>query len=166
MPQLTDRDKRTIRLGAAALAIYLVLFFGLRTWNHLEKKRSEYQNLITTAQRLHREILPLENRVLLAQKLKESFRMDPAKLSKTTLVADASAAIQNAAKAGKVALGPIRESPARAAAKELASIQLEGSGPVPAIMELLHRLPNLGSIESGCKTRRAEAQSHADHFRS
>ncbi len=144
MPTLTDRDKRTIRIGAIGVVIYLVLFFGMRTWNHLEKKRSEYKDLVASAQRLKHDILPLEKRVLVTQKLKESFHMDPVKLSKASLVADASAAIQNAAKNGKVQLGPIRESPARAAAKELASIQIEGSGPVPAIIELLHRLPNLG----------------------
>jgi len=59
-------------------------------------------------------------------------------------VADASAAIQKAAQSGKVQLGPIRETPGRSSAKELASIQLEGVGPVPAIMGFLHQLGSLG----------------------
>jgi hypothetical protein len=78
------------------------------------------------------------------EKLKENFHIDPAKLSKATLVAEASAAIQKAATSGGIQLGPVRESPARASAKELASMQLEGMGPPPAILGLLHRLTTLG----------------------
>lgn len=144
MPTLTDREKRTVRFAAVAIAIYLVLFFGVRAWKHLETRRSEYQLLLTDAQRLRRELQPYENKALLAQKLKESFRMDPLKLSKASLVAEASAAIQKAAGTGGIQLGPIRETPARASAKELASMQLEGTGPVPAVVTLLHRLPTLG----------------------
>ena len=144
MPTLTTREKRTVRLAGAAIAVYLVLFFGLRGWKNLEARRSEYQQLQTDALRLKRELQPYENRVLLAQKLKETFRMDLQKLSKATLVAEASAAIQKAAGSGGVQLGPVRESPARASAKELASMQIEGTGAVPAVMTLLHRLETLG----------------------
>ena len=70
--------------------------------------------------------------------------MEPQKLAKATLVAQASAAIQNAAKGGAIQLGPLRESSGRASAKELASIQLEGSGPVPAVLSFLHQLETLG----------------------
>ena len=70
--------------------------------------------------------------------------MEPQKLSKTTLVAEASAAIQKAAASGGVQVGPIRESPSRSSSKELASMQLEGVGPVPAVIALLHRLETLG----------------------
>jgi hypothetical protein len=59
-------------------------------------------------------------------------------------VAEASAAIQQSALTGQVQLGPIRESPPRPSAKELASMQLEGIGPVPAVMKFLHRLETLG----------------------
>src|SRR5207253_7118909 len=52
------------------------------------------------AQRLKREIAPYENRVLLTEKLKEGFHLDPQKLSRTSLVSDASAAIQRAAGTG------------------------------------------------------------------
>jgi hypothetical protein len=61
-----------------------------------------------------------------------------------SLVAEASAAIQKAASSGGIQLGPIRESPARTSSKELASMQLEGTGPIPAAMGLLHRLQSLG----------------------
>lgn len=144
MRTLTDREKRTVRLAAIAISIYLVVFFGLQLWKRMEAKRSDYQQLLTNAQRLRRELVPYENRVLLAQKLKENFRMEPRKLSKATLVAQASAAIQNAAKSGAIQLGPLRESSGRASAKELTSIQLEGNGPVPAVMTFVQQLETLG----------------------
>ncbi len=144
MPTLTQREQRAIRLGATVVAIYLGLFLGWQGWKQLEAKKSRYEQLLTNAQRLKRELQPYENRVLLAQKLKETFRMDPQTLSRTTLVAQASAAIQNAAGSGGVQVGPVRESPARASARELASVQLEGVGPVPEVMTLLHRLQTLG----------------------
>ena len=144
MRVLTEREKRTIRYAAIAIAAYFVLFFGVRGWKTLEAKRSDYTRLVIEAQRLKRDLLPYENRVLLAQKLKDTYRMEPTKLSRSTVVAETSAAIQKAAASGKVQLGPMRESPGRLSGKELASIQLEGSGPVPAVMTLLQRLPTLG----------------------
>ena len=144
MPNISERDKRTIRIAGIGIAIYLVLFLGISGWKRLEAKRAEYRDLVASGERLRREVQPYENRVLLAQKLKDTFKMDPQKLSRLTVVADASAAIQKAAQSGKVQLGPIRETPGRSSAKELASIQLEGVGPVPAIMGFLHQLGSLG----------------------
>jgi len=144
MPALTQRDQRTLRIAGAAIAVYLVLFFGLRLWKSLEARRTAYQQLIVDAQRLRRDLQPYENRVLLTDKLKETYHLNPAKLSRASVVAEASAAIQKAAAGGQVQLGPIRESTARPSAKELASIQLEGVGPAPAITALLHRLEVLG----------------------
>jgi len=40
--------------------------------------------------------------------------------------------------------GPVRESPARPSSKELASMQIEGTGPVPAVMGMLSRLESVG----------------------
>src|SRR5262249_28263796 len=124
MRQLSDHEKRTIRIAVIGLAIYLGVFFGVRGWRGLEGRRSEYQRLVQEAERLKQELRPYENKILLLDKLKETFRMDPSKLSKATLVAEASAAIQKAATGGGVQLGPIRESAARASAKELTSMQI------------------------------------------
>jgi hypothetical protein len=74
----------------------------------------------------------------------EKFHLDPAKLSKASVVAGASDAIQKAAASGGVQLGPIRESHGRSSAKELASMQLEGNGALPKVMALLHQLESLG----------------------
>jgi hypothetical protein len=144
MRALTTREERTIRLAAIGVAVYLVLFLGLKGCSRLEASRSDYHRLVSEAQRLKREFQPYENKVLQAQKLKETLRLDLSKLSKATVVAEASAAIQQAAKSGGIQLGPIRESPARAAARELTSIQLEGVGPVPAVMTFLHRIDTVG----------------------
>ena len=140
---MTDHEKRTIRVGVGIVAIYLVLFYGWRGWTRLEARRSEYQKLVQKAEQLRRELQPYEKRALVIQRLADRFQLDPLKLSKTTLVAEASAAIQKAASGGGVQLGPIRES-ARGSVKELASMQLEGVGPVPAVMTFLHRLERLG----------------------
>lgn len=144
MPVLTQREKRTVRLAGIAIAIYLTLFFGVRVWKQLETRRSAYQQLQVDARRLKRDLQPYENRILLVQKLKENFRMNPQKFSRSSLVAEASAAIQKEAGSLKVLLGQVRESAARPSAKELASMQLEGTGPIPAVMTLLHRLETLG----------------------
>jgi hypothetical protein len=144
MITLTDREKRTIRIAVVALAIYLVLFFALRVWRQLESRRSQYRQLIAEAQQLQRELRPYQDKISLALTLKEYFHIDPAKLSRASLVAEASAAIQAAARMGGVQIGPIRESRARASSRELTSMQLEGAGPVPGVMSLLHRLQTLG----------------------
>jgi hypothetical protein len=144
MRALTSQEKKTIRIAGIGLAVYLVLFFGVRGWRSLEARRVEYQKLVSESERVKREWRAFENRILLLDKLKETFQLDPAKLSKASLVAEASAAIQRAATAGGVQLGPIRESAARGSSKELVSMQIEGVGPVPAMMTLLHRLETLG----------------------
>lgn len=144
MTTLSERDKPTLRMGAIAIAIYLVLFFGWTGWRRLETARSEYQKLVRDAERLKQELQPYESKALMIEKLREEFRIAPFKLSRASLAADASAAIQRAAQAGGIQLGPIRESSARSAAKELSSMQLEGVGPVAAVTALLHRLGTLG----------------------
>lgn len=144
MKTLNDREKRTIRIAAIGIGVYLVLFCGLSIWRYLETKRSDYLRLVQQVDNLKRQLEPYETRALAIQKLQENSRIHPLKLSRTTVVAEASAAIQSAAQSGGVALGPIRESAARPSAKELTSMQIEGFGPVPAVLALLHRLETLG----------------------
>jgi hypothetical protein len=141
---LTDREKRTVRIAGIGLAIYLALFGGFRVWKFFDTKRSDYRQLEVEAQNLRRQIQPYEDKVLVVKKLMDEFHLDPAKLKKETVVSDASAAIQQAAKAGGLQLGPIRESPARGAGKTLATVQLESSGQVPAVLTFLASLNSIG----------------------
>ena len=144
MANLTAKDKRTIRLAAVGLGIYLVLFFGFRAVKNLEQSKREYGQLLAKAQREQQEARRQENDVLLFEKLIALYGFDPRKLPKETLVAEASAAIQNAARQGGLQLGPVREIPGRATARELSTIQFDGMGPLPAALTLLHKLQTLG----------------------
>lgn len=144
MRTLNPQEKRTIRFAGIGIAIYLALFGGYKVWNFFERQRADYRTLVTEAEKLKLEVKRYEGKIAVTQKLMESFRMDPAKLSRTTVVAEASAAIQKAAKDGGFQLGPVRESQARPGSKELSTIQIEGSGPVQATMGLLNRLETCG----------------------
>lgn len=144
MAPLTARDKRTVRIAGILVACYLALFYGARGWKHLEARRSEYQSLLQQAQNVKADLQRYENKVLLMEKLKKNSKLEFSGLTKPALVGQASAALQQAAQEGGIKLGPIRESPGSSATKELATMQLEATGPVPAIMTLLHRLETLG----------------------
>jgi hypothetical protein len=144
MRTLTPHEKRTVRFGAAVIVIYLLVFGGLQVWRYFVRSRADYQQLVSQADRLKQEVRLYDDRVSAVKKLMESLRLDPAKLARTSVVAEASAAIQKAALSGGVQVGPVRESPARPSSKELATVQLEGTGPVPAVMGLLSRLESVG----------------------
>jgi hypothetical protein len=144
MRTLTHREKRTIRLGAAGIAVYLLIFGGLQVAKVFGKRHEDYQQLVKQAEALKQEVRLYEDRSLAVKRMMESFRMDPARLYRTSVVAEASAAIQKAAMGGGIQLGPVRESPARPSSKELASMQIEGTGPVPAVMGMLSRLESVG----------------------
>ena len=144
MRTLTQNEKRTLRLAGVGIAIYLAAFGGFKVWKFFEKKRADYQQLVTEAQNLRREVQRYDDKIAGVKKLMESFHLDPAKLTKATVVAEASAAIQKAATSSGIQLGPVRESPARPSSKELASIQFEGTGPVQATMGLLNRMETCG----------------------
>src|SRR6266566_1407988 len=105
MRALSDHEKRTIRFALVGISIYLALFGGLRCWRYLEKKRADYQYLVKQARVVKQEVQPYENKVLLVKKLMESLRIDPAKLSRASLVGSASSAIQQAAATGGLKLG-------------------------------------------------------------
>ncbi len=144
MRPLTDREQRTLRFGGIGIGIYLLVFGGMQAVKFLEQKRSEYRRQVEEASNLKREIQVYQDKAAGLKKLMEAFNLDPATLSRTTAVAQASAAIQKTAAGSGVMVGPIRESPARPSSKELASIQMEAMGPVPAITALLGRLESLG----------------------
>lgn len=144
MRALTQREQRTVRFGGIALAAYLVLFGGLQLWGFISKRHSDYQGLLTEAHTLRQKIILYRSKAEHASKLMESYQMDPVKLERATVLAQASAAIQRAAMGGGVMIGPVRESPARPSSKELGSIQLEALGPVPALLKFIQQTHSLG----------------------
>ncbi len=144
MRTLTSQEKRTVRFAGGFIAIYLALFGGFKVWKFFEKQRTDYHQLLAEAENLKLEIKRYEAKIAVTTNLMEKFHMNPAKLTRSTVVAEASAAIQKAAKDGGFQLGPVRESPPRPSSKELASIQLEGSGPVQATLGLMSRLETCG----------------------
>lgn len=144
MRTLNPHEKRTIRIAGMLLAAYLVLFYGMQALKGLEAKRANYQKLVLNAQRVKQDFRRYQDRQQLIEDLREKYHLYPTNRSKATLVADASAAIQQAAASGQVQLGPLREASSRGSSKELASMQLEGVGPVPAITAFVHRVQTLG----------------------
>jgi hypothetical protein len=159
MRTLTPSEKRTIRYGAIALVAYLALFAGVKIWRRANAQRSQYAALQREAADLKRKLELYSDKAAIARELMEKFKMDPDRLSRATIVAEATAAIHQAAQGGGVQLASIRETAARGAAGELAAVQLEGMGPVPAILNFLHAVGGLGfpliagSLELGREPR-------------
>lgn len=143
-PKLTDRDRRTVRMAALGLSLYLALFFGLKVWGSLRERRAEYAQLRREAATLRQKFDLYHSRTVRLERLMDSFQMDPAQVNPTTLVADASAALQQTAMQGGLQLGPIRETLSRTSERELGTIRLEAAGQVPQLMTFLHRLRSLG----------------------
>lgn len=144
MRSLTPREQRTVRIGGIAIAVYLLLLGGLHVGKAMARERRAYQQLLTEAQTLKAQMQLYQDRTVLIRKMMEGFQMDPAKLYRTTVVAQASAAVQRAALGGGVILGAVRETPGRGSNKELATIQLEAMGPVPNLLRFLHQMESIG----------------------
>lgn len=139
--QLTDRERRLILIGSIVMAFYLVFFLGFK---FLGARRSEYLRLKDEASKLRQDALPYKDKVRLVKKLMDDSHMDPARLNPETEVADASAAIQNSARSGGLQLGSIRESGGRGSSMTLATLQLDGAGPIPAVLGFLAGLKTIG----------------------
>ncbi len=141
---MTNRDKKTIRIAAIVIVVYLAAFAGIKLWKKGGSGRDNHQKLARRAAELQAELRAQENKVLLYEKLSDIYQLDLGKLKKDSLAADASAAIQKTAQQGGIQLGPLRETPGRPKGRELTTIQVEGTGPVPAALGLIHRLQTLG----------------------
>jgi hypothetical protein len=142
--ELTPKEKRTIRIAAICVGAYLLLFYGGSLFSYFTARREAYDKLVQQAQELRDVIKPYEEKVETATNLMDRFHMDPVKLKRSSVMAEASAAIQQAAASGRVGIGPIRETPARPSAKEAGSIQFDATGQIEAVMDLLHNLSRIG----------------------
>ncbi len=144
MPITNARDKQTIRVAGIAIGIYLALFFAVKGWKTVERHQTEYRQLLSRVQLEEKEIRTYENRILLFEKYRDAFRLDPSLLPVESLVAEASSAIQTAAGDDGIILGPMRESSARNSGREIATIQFDGSGPVAGVLGLIQKLQVIG----------------------
>jgi cell division protein FtsB len=144
MRTLSSSEKRTIRLAAIVLGAAFILFAGQKICRFLAQQRASYTNLLQQVKQRRAELKPYPNRVQDIQKMMENFHMDPNTLSRTSVVAEASAAILKAATAGQVQLGPIRETAARSNSKELATMQLDCTGKIASVLAFLHRFESIG----------------------
>jgi hypothetical protein len=141
---LSAHEKRTIRFGATVVAIWLAVFCLQQVWKFYSNQNGEYKTLLAQTDNLRAELRPYKGRTEDVRTLMEKFRMDPNHLSRTSVVAEASAAILKTAASSGVQLGPIRETAARQSAKEMAAIQLDCSGQVPNLLGFLHRFESMG----------------------
>ena len=145
MQNISARDKRILRIASIGIVVYLAFFFAITGWKRIERRRMAFTEMLASAKKVRQEVLTAENKILLKRKLEENFGINLTNLLKSTaLTAQTSAAIQTAARNGGLQLGPVRESAARPATRELTSIQLEGTGPVPAVMAFFHSLETMG----------------------
>jgi hypothetical protein len=142
--QFTPKEKRTIRIAAVCVFVYLALFYGPVARNYFTARRAAYDNLAQQARDLRDVIKPYQEKISTITNLMDRFHMDPAKLKRSTVVAEASAAIQQAAMSDGVVVGVVRETPGHPSAKEAGSIQVEGMGPIAAILDLMHHLDHIG----------------------
>ena len=141
---LTASEKRTVRIAAIGLACYLVLFYGLAVRDALVKRRADYEKLVLQAKQLRDVIQPYQDKIAATTNLMDRFQMDPAKLKHSTLMTEASAAIQRVAASSGVGIGAVKEAPGHGAAKEAGSIQFEVTAPIPSVLALLHNLSRSG----------------------
>jgi hypothetical protein len=141
---LTPKEKRTILIAAIGVGIYLLLFYGPGARSFFTKRREAYDKLVQQARDLRDVIKPYEEKASTAESLMERLRMDPAKLNRSSVMAEASAAIQDAAAAEGVGVGPIRETAGRSSTGEAGTIQFEGTGPIVSVMHLLRALERAG----------------------
>jgi hypothetical protein len=144
MRTLTSSEKRTITYGVSVLGAYLILFGGWKIWTALQKHSAAYAELVSDASAAKEKLQIYDVRALATQKLMNDYHLDPAKLTRATVVGEASEKIQQTAASSGIQVGPVREAPAKASAKELATLQFEGTGPVPAVLSLLKRMEILG----------------------
>ena len=136
--QLAPKEKRTIRIAGVCLGIYLALFYGPGLRNYFTARRDAYDDLVQQARDLRAVIKPYEEKITTVSNLMDHFHMDPAKLNRVSVMAGASAAIQQAAASSGVGVGPIRETAGRPSAKEAGSIQFEGNGQIASVMSFLY----------------------------
>jgi hypothetical protein len=137
---LTPREKRTLKIAAVLLGVYLLLFYGSEGVRYLEGKRAEASHLRQRIGRLQLQMQRQESKRRSLTELRRSLGVDVENLDGGDVAAKALASIQETAKTCSVPLGPIKEMEGNPAAGELSRFQLEARGPVKALIGFLHSL--------------------------
>ncbi len=144
MRALKRSEKRTIRIAAVLLAVYAMVFYGVRGWQHLAQRKREYAALKQQVQRVGLDVALETSKAETVSRLKKSLRLDVDSLREDSVVAEALTAIQKAAGVFGVELGPSRELPGDSSSRELAQFHLQGKGRVDSVCEFLHAVGRLG----------------------
>lgn len=144
MTTITEREQRTLRIAGIGILLYLTLFFGAKLIKGASSLRAAYDQQVRAAQTLRSEVQTYEVRALRLQRLMEQLQLEPGKVATNSIIAQTSAALQQAAVAGGLQIGSIRESVARSSERELGTIQLDATGLPLSIMSFLARLEHLG----------------------
>ena len=144
MQHLSQSEKRTVRLGAIIVGACLLFLAGQQVWKFFARESGEYHERLAEADKLRDELKPYKGKVEDIRTLMEKFKLDPNHLSRTSVVAEASAAILKTATSSGIQLGPIHETAARHANKEISSIQLDCTGQVSALLGFLYRFESIG----------------------
>lgn len=144
MRTLTDHEKRSVRWATIGIAIYLLLFCGFKMWQYAHHQRTEYLKQVADAHALKLKVQTYQQRADVVKRMMEDYHLDPAKLSRETIVAEASSAIQKAAAGSGVQVGTVRETASRGTSDEIATMQVEASGQVAGVTGMLNRMQALG----------------------
>jgi hypothetical protein len=142
---LTASERRTIRQGALVILIFLALFGGFKACKFFAGLRTHYLAMVVEARQLRLDAASDSDEAMVVKKMMTDFHLDPGTLSTNSAVAEANAAIQKAARIGGIQIEAIHESPGGNSSKELATIEIEGSGQSTAVVTLIRQLPLLGS---------------------
>src|SRR6185312_16707200 len=113
MRTVTDHEKRLIRRATIAIAIYLAVFCGFKMWQSMHHRRTEYVQLVKDAKDLKLKVEKYQVRADVVKQMMQDYHLDPAKLSRATIVGEASSAIQKAAASSGVGFSTVRESNSR-----------------------------------------------------
>ncbi len=144
MRTITSRERRTIRIAAIGVAIYLAFFFGSKAWSRLESVRERDGELRLAAATLDTKLLRAAREARRYRDLREKWRFDPSTLERATLVSGAWEAIEKCATTHQLALGASREAQGRGSARQIRVFQVDGVGATQNAMEFLHDLRHLG----------------------
>lgn len=144
LASLSEKDQKTVRYGAAFVAVYLCLFYGGTILSKLEGSRTEYFEQLEEAETLGKLFRTYETKVLKIEKLRNQFDLNVQALSSTNLVGNAGRTIQEVVKQSDFKVGQIRETIGSSGNGLAATFQLEAEGPLKNLMPLLDRLKSTG----------------------